>query len=136
MASLIVNQGLQRLAINGSQASGFSSSRFIQTMAVDDATGAFAAAHTKLNDAAGFTQEFDAAFDATPTMSGQTVIHKMTIPTGSGNFTIRRVSLHDNAAASVDGTSATLVGGVDGQSIAKTSDFSLLIELRVTFSSV
>jgi len=136
MASLIVNQGLQRIAINASQATAFSSSRFIQSMSVDDATGAFAAANTKLDDGAGFTQEFDAAFDSTPTRSNQTISHVMTIPTGSGNFTIRRVALHDDTAANVTSSSTTLVGGVDNQSLTKTSDFTLAITMRITYTSV
>lgn len=105
-------------------------------MAVDDATEAFQAADTKLDDGTGYTQEFDAAFDSTPTESGQTITHIMTIPTGSGNFTIKRISLHDDTAANVSGTSTTLVGGVDGQSLTKTSDFTLAITMKLTYTSV
>lgn len=133
MASLIVNQGLQFI---GELASFVTPPGRIQTMSVDDATGAFAAANTKLNDAAGFTQEFDAAFDSNPTRSGQTITHVMTVPTGSGNFTIRRIALHNASAATVDGTTATLVGGVDGQALTKTADFSLAITMRLTYTSV
>jgi len=135
MASLIVNQGLQRIGINASQAVGFAAGRFIQTMSVDDATGAFAAANTKLDDGAGFTQEFDAVLDATPTIAAQTVSHVMTVPTGSGNFTISRIALHDDTAANVNSASATLVGGVDGQSLTKNNSFSLTITLKITYTS-
>lgn len=136
MATLIVNRGLLRIGQQASQSTNFSATRQIQVMAVDDATGAFAAANTKMNDGAGFTQEFDAAFDATPTESGQTITHVMTIPTGSGNFTIRRASLHDDTAATVAAASVSLVGGVDGQALTKTSDFTLAITLKLTYTSV
>ena len=89
-----------------------------------------------MNDGTGFTQEFDAAFDSTPTESGQTITHIMTIPTGSGNFTIRRISLHDDTAANVTASSTTLVGGVDGQTLAKTVDFTLAITMKLTYTSV
>ena len=141
MASLIVNQGLQRIATNASAVgtspgSALSTARWFQTMSVDDATGAFVAANTKLNDGAGFTQEFDALLDATPTLAGQTATHIMTIPTGSGNFTIRRVALHDDTATNVTSSSNTLACGVDNQSLTKTSDFSLTITLRITYTSI
>jgi hypothetical protein len=136
MASLIVNQGLQRIGIQASEATSYNDARNIQVMAVDDATEAFLAADTKMNDGTGFTQEFDAVFDATPTRSAQTISHVMTIPTGSGNFTIRRVSLHDDTAANVTASSLTLVGGIDGQSLTKTSDFTLAITVSITYTSV
>lgn len=134
MARLIVNQGLQveldRLfAINGPPAA-------IQSMSVDDATGAFAAGNTKLNDGAGFTQLVAQAFDSTATRSAQTVSATTTYATGVANFTIRRVALHFAASGSVTASSTTLFGGVDGQSITKTSDFSLAITLQVTATSV
>jgi hypothetical protein len=136
MASLIVNLGLLRIGQQSSESTNYNAARNIQVMAVDDASEAFLAADTKMNDGTGFSQEFDAAFDATPTESGQTITHIMTIPTGSGNFAIKRVSLHDNTAATVDGTTASLVGGVDGQSLTKTSDFTLAITLKLTYTSV
>lgn len=135
MSVLVVSQGLNRSGDTVSQTAGYSSSRFIQTMSVDDATGAFAAGNTKLNDAAGYTAEFDAAFDSTPTRSGQVVTHIMTVPAGSFNAVpIRRVALHDNATGSVDGTTATLWGGVDGLSLTKTASFSVALTLTVSYS--
>jgi hypothetical protein len=134
MASLIVNRGLQ--VIGGRASNTADAFLEIDTMAVDDATEPFLAADTKLDDGTGFTQEFDAAFDTTPTRSGQTVTHIMTIPTGSGNFPIRRISLHNALAASVTGSSVTLVGGIDGQSLTKTSDFTLTITVNILYTSV
>lgn len=143
MAGLVVNQGLQRIATNASNvgvapATALSGQRWLQTMAVDDATGAFAAANTKLNDGAGFTQAFDQALDAATTIASQTVSHVMTLAAGAGaqNFTIKRISLHDNVPGSVDGTTATLVCGVDAQTLAKTVDFALKITLKLTYTSV
>lgn len=133
MSSIVVNQGLQRIGIQASQATAYSAVRNIQTMAVDDSASAFASGTTTLGSP---TNEFDAVFDATPTRSSQTISHVMTIPSGSGNFTIKRVSLHDDTATNVTGASTTLVAGIDGQSITKTSDFSLAITVNLTYTSV
>lgn len=137
MASLVVNQGLQRIGINASQAVGFAAGRFIQVMAVDDATEAFLAADTKMNDGTGFTAEFDAVFDAPPTRTNQTITHVMTIPAGSFNAVpIRRVSLHDDTAATVGAASTSLVAGIDGQSLQKTADFDVKITVNILYTSV
>lgn len=136
MASLIVNQGLLRIGQQASESTNYNAARNIQVMAVDDASEAFLAADTKMNDGTGYTQEYDAAFDATPTESGQTITHIMTIPVGSGNFAIKRVSLHDDVAGTVSASSTSLVGGVDGQSLTKTSDFTLAITLKLLYTSV
>ena len=134
MARLIVNQGLQveldRLfAINGPPAA-------VQSMAVDDATEAFQAADTKLNDGTGYTQHVAQAFDSAATRASQTVSATTTYGTGTANFTIRRISLHYAASGSVTASSTTLFGGIDGQSLTKTTDFSLAITLQVTATSV
>lgn len=131
MASLTVNRGLQVIAGRASNtADAFAA---IQVMSVDDSSTAFTATDTTLG---GPTNEFDAAFDATPTRSAQTVTHVMTVPTGSGNFTIRRIALHNDTATNVTGTSITLCAGIDGQSLAKTSAFSLAITIQMTYTSV
>ncbi|MFO1532792.1 MAG: hypothetical protein ABR562_03700 [Thermoplasmatota archaeon] len=134
MAKLILNQGLQfegdlLYGINGPPAK-------LQTMAVDDATGALAAGNTKLNDRAGYTQLVAKAFDTTPTRSAQTVTCITTFSTSEANFTIRAVTLHNTVAGSTTATSTGLWGGIDGQTFGKTSDFALAITLQVLFSSV
>lgn len=133
MASLIVNQGLQRLGDTISQTSGYSSSRYVRTMAFDDSSSALAAGTTTLGSP---TNVVDQAFDSTPTRSAQTVSHVTTLATGAGNFTIRRITLHDDTAANVTGSSSTLFGGVDGQSLTKTSDFTLEATLSLAYTSV
>lgn len=130
MASLVVNNGLQRIGVQASQATSgagptYSAVRQIQVMAFDDNASAFAAAHTNLLSAGSIANEYDGAFDAAPTRTGQTITHTHTVPTGSGNFIIRRISLHDDTATNVTTSSTTLVSGVDGQSLTKTADFSL-----------
>lgn len=130
MAAITINQGLDRIAINASQAVGWSSSRYIRTMSVDDNASAFLSTDTRLDRAGALTiaNSFDAALDATPAAPASRVVsHTMTIPTGSGNFTIRRIALHDDTPANVSPTSTTLCAGIDGQTLAKTSDFSLAI---------
>lgn len=135
MARLIVNRGLLRIGQQASQSTNFSATRQIQVMSVDDATGAFAAANTKLDDGAGFTQEFDKVFNATPTESGQAISHVTKFLTAEANFTWRRVALHDDTAANVTGASATLVGGIDGLTIVKTVNFAITITLKLTYSN-
>ena len=100
-------------------------------MAVDDSGTAFAAGTTTLGSP---TNLFDQAFDSAPTRSGQVVTHVTTIAAGNGNFTIQRVSLHDDTVANVTGTSTTVVAGIDGLSLTKTSDFSLSITLKLTYA--
>jgi len=104
-------------------------------MSVDDSANAFAATDTALNSGGAVTNAFDQALDSTPTRSNQTISHVMTIATGSGNFTIRRVALHDNTAANVTTSSTSLVAGIDGQSITKTADFTLAITVQITYTS-
>lgn len=141
MAAKIVNQGLQRIGINASAVGGSSTvgssqtvTRYLMTMSVDDSTVAFAAGDTALNTGGAVTNEFDQLLDAFATRSSQTVSHVATIPTGSGNFTIKRIALHDDTATNVTTSSTTLVGGVDGQTLAKTSSFSLAITLSILYT--
>lgn len=137
MATLIVNRGLLRIGQQASESTNYNAARNIQTLATDDATEAFLAADTKLNDGTGYTQSFSQTLGSTPTESGQTIIHTVTIGTGSSNFGIKRISLHDDTAANVGtaGTSTTLVMGVDGQTLTKTSDFTLTITVRLTYTN-
>lgn len=134
MASRIVNRGLQVIAGRASStADGFAA---IQSMAVDDDSNAFGQTDDSLDDAGGGAPANVAAknFDATPTRSAQTVTHTSTYGTGEGNFTIRRISLHNALEGSVSGTSVTLVGGIDGQSITKTSNFTLTLTVQITYT--
>lgn len=134
MPALIVNRGLQ--VIGGRASATADAFGSIQAMSVDDSAGAFAAGHNNLDGAGAVGNEFDADFDATPTRSGQQISHVMTIPSGSGNFVIRRVALHNAPAASVSASSVSLVAGIDGQSITKTADFALTVTVRITYTSV
>lgn len=133
MASLVVNRGLLRIGQQAFESTNYNAARNIQTMSVDDSVTALIAGATTLGSPAN---EFDAVFDSTPTESGQTITCVMTIPTGSGNFTIRRFCEHDDTAANVTGSSTTLCSGVDAQSVTKTSDFSLVPTKQFTFTSV
>lgn len=136
MASLVVNQGLQRCGKQTFESTNYNAAREVQTGSVDDSSTALAAGHTALNSGGAVTNEFDVARDATPTESSQTIIFVYTIPTVSGNFTIRRLCEHDDTAANVTTSSTTLFGGVDNQQLTKTSDFSLAVTKNYTFSSV
>ncbi len=140
LASLVPNNGLRRIGVQASQATSgsgptYNVARHIQTMSFDDSTVAFAAGDTALNSGGAVANEFDAAFDVTPTRAGQAVTHVTTVPTGSGNFTIRRIATHDDTAANVTTSSTTLVSGVDAQSFTKTSDFTFEATLVHTYSN-
>ena len=138
----IVNQGLQRIGINASQVGGAGAvgssqtvTRYIMTMSVDDNATNFAASDTALNTSRGaITNEYDQLLDAFPTRSGQTISHICTIATGNANFTIKGIALHDDTSTNVTSSSATLVAGIAGQSITKTSSFSLAITLSILYT--
>ena len=140
MASITVNNGLQRIGVQASQATSgsgptYSATRHIQTGSVDDSAVAFAATDTNLAAGGAVTTMFDQAL-ATPTRSGQVVTHTWTIAAGSGNFTIKRIALHDDTTTNTTTSSTTLIAGIDGQSLTKTSDFTLAITVTLTFSNV
>lgn len=132
----VVNRGLQ---VTGGRAFNTADAfAAVQALSIDDATGNFEAAHTAINGTGGtartITNSFAQNFDATPTRSNQTISCVTTIPTGSGNFTIKGVALHNITAGSVTTSSVTLFAGIAGQSITKTSSFSLAITLSVLYT--
>lgn len=129
----VVNRGLQ---ITGGRtfntADAFAA---VQSMSVDDNASNFAAADTALNTSRGaITNVFAQNFDATPTRSNQTISMTTTLATGNANFTIKGVALHNITSASVTASSTTLFAGIAGQSITKTSSFSLAITLSVLYT--
>ena len=134
MASIIVNRGLQVIAGRASStADGFAA---IQSMVLDDDANAFSATDDSLDDAGGGapTNVSPKNFDTTPARTNQTVEHVATWQTTDGNFTVRRISLHNDTELNVTGTSVTLVAGIDGQSITKTSDFQMTIKVNITYT--
>lgn len=142
MAALVFTNGLRRIGVQASQATcatgpTYSATRFIQTLSIDDQASAFINTDLSLNRSGGLTvtNEFDQALN-TNTRAGSTQIvsHSTTIPTGSGNFTIRRIALHDDTATNVTTSSETLVAGIDGQSLTKTSDFTMTITVTLTYA--
>jgi hypothetical protein len=127
MSSIVVNRGLQ---VTGGILSGTSDSfGALQTLAVDDGVSAFVAGDTTLGSPGSVAV---VAFDSTPTRSAQTVTHLGTFAVGAANFTIKRISLHNAVSGSVSGSSTTLYGGIDGQSLTKTSDFTITFTIRIT----
>lgn len=136
MTSRIVNRGLLSIGRNASHSTGFSTSRFIQTLSVDDSTNVFGQTDSALNSAGSFTNSFDQAIATTPTETSQTIRHSVTIVTSDAAFTHRRIALHDDTAANVTTGSSSVVAGIDGQSIAKTTEFSLTYTLDLTYTSV
>lgn len=142
MASIIVTQGLRESARLTAGTGGTA----YNAMAWDNATGAgntFLAAHTKLNDRAGATafqaNAEDSGFPSTTGAGVTPVVNTFQSTLLSTQFngnTIGRVSLHNVAAGSVSLSSATLMCGIDTQSIAKDNTFSLITVLSITYSSV
>lgn len=138
MAALVTNQGLQRCGRNTSAVgvaplTNLNTADWLQTLSVDNSATALAAATTTCGSPTSF---WDQSLDATPTISGQTVTHVSTIPTGQGNFTIARAILHFGTPTTVTGASATVHSGVDGQSLGKTLDFSLAFTITHLYSNV
>lgn len=132
----VVNRGLQ--ITGGRTFSTADSFAAVQSLSVDDATGNFEAAHTAINGTGGtartITNSAVQNFDATPTRSNQTVSCVTTLATGTANFTIKGVALHNITSGSVTTSSTTLFAGIAGQSITKTSSFSLAITLSVLYT--
>lgn len=137
MASTVVVQGLLQTGQQLSHATNFGVARFLQCMSIDDSTVVFAQSHTALGTGGAVTTEFDQAFDGTPTTSttttSATVIHIMTVGTANGIMTIKRIALHDDTSTNVTTASTTLHSGIDSQTLAKTTDFSLAITVRLKF---
>lgn len=134
MAKILVDQGLQMIADRASGVAGAGAA--IASMSIDDSANAFAAGDTALNSGGAVSNEADANFTGTPTRSGQTVTHIASFAAGTGTMTIKRIALHNAAAASVSSSSTTLIAGVDGQSLTKPSDLALTITLKITYTSV
>lgn len=140
MASLVMLRGRLRAGQQLYQSTNYSATRHVQTMSVDIGATVFATGHTKLNDSADVTESaasyFDKAFDAVPTEATATITTVCTLAVGEGNIVIKRIAQHDNTAANVNASSVSLVAGIDGQTLGKTSDFSLAITLQMAFTSV
>lgn len=130
MASIIVNRGLQ--VIGGRASNTADAFTEILSMAVDDRAVSITATDTALGSP---TNVFAKAFDATPTRSSQTITHITTFAISEGNFDWKRITLHNAAAGSVNGTSTTLVAAVDNQSLTKNSDFSIQVTLKIQYTS-
>lgn len=127
-----MNAGLEN---SGKLLAGIAGTTVIATMTWDDNTSAFAAGHTALNSV-GAISNFVANITSNTTVGSQTIQFEGTVTTAQLNgVTIKRIALHNAATAAVTSASATLYGGVDAQTIAKTSDFSLITRLQVQFRS-
>ena len=138
----VVNQGLQRTARNLAAVGGTSTvgsaqttTRYLMTMSVDDSSTNFSAGDLSLSTSrAAPTNEFDMFLDAFATLVGQTISFTATITTANGNFTIRGIAWHDDTPTNVTASSATLICGIAGQSLTKTSNFSLAITGNILFT--
>lgn len=132
----IVNRGL---AVTGGRtfntADAFAA---VQCIGVDNQSADYEAAHTAINGTGGtartITNSHFEDFDATPTRSNQTITCVTTLETGDANFTIGSISLHNAPAGSCSASSTTLFAGIDGQSITKTSSFTLTITLSILYT--
>lgn len=133
MARLIVNQGLQVIGQRASSINGPPVA--ITSMIVDNLTAAansFLASHTALTNAAAVASSASQSFSSV-TSSAQTIQHVSLYGTGAANFQIGRVSLHNSTAPTA--STASLIGGIDQQNLTKTTDFSLQIQVDITYTS-
>jgi hypothetical protein len=146
VARLIVNQGLQIIGQRGSAfPAATSMPEQIINMALDNGTAAsnsFLATHTALSNGGATINSIASNTFSTITTSAQTVQHFSLFATNVANFQIGRVSLHNRSGtnASTNTTAvtlstATLVGGIDQQSLTKTTDFTLQVEVDITYTS-
>lgn len=118
------------VGIRASGLTGANSSAVI-TMVVDSKVTALAATDTTIA-ASTFRAK---AFDSTPTRSAQTISHLCTYTSTQANFTIRRITLANLAAASITSGSSSLIAGVDAQAFTKTTSFSLQFQVDWTHTS-
>ncbi len=138
----VVNQGLARcgrnLGVVGGGAGVGSSqtvTRYLMTMSVDDNATNFAAADTALNTSRGtITNEADQLLDSLTTIASQTISFTTTFATGTANFVHKGLAWHDDTATNTTSSSATLIAGIAGQSITKSSSFSLAYTGQITFT--
>lgn len=109
----------------------------IQSMAVDNGTAAsnsFLAAHTALSNGGATINSIATQSFSSLLTSAQTVQHFSLYGTAAANFQIGRVSLHNSAAPTL--STASLIGGIDQQSLTKTTDFTLQIEVDISYTSL
>lgn len=127
-----VNRGLQ--VFGGRAFATADAFNAVQVLGVDDNASNFAATDTAENTRGALVNFAKQAFDATPTRSGQTISCTTTLATGTANFTIKGIALHNDIAANVTASSTTLIAGIAGQSIVKTSSFTLAITVSDLFT--
>lgn len=134
MARLVTNFGLQVIGQRASNINGPPS--HIQTMALDNgtaATNSFLATHTALsNGGATINSIATQTFSAT-TSSAQTVQHVSLYATNQANFQVGRISLHNSATPTL--SSASLIGGIDQQSLTKTTDVTAQFQVNLSYTS-
>jgi hypothetical protein len=140
MASIVVTQGKTRtvtnaLAVGTASGGTLSTTRWLQTVAVDDSTVAIAAGDTAANSGGAITNFVAKPIDAANTQSNNVGTMVMTISdTSFDTKTVKRITVHDQVNTSVTASSTTLFGGVDGQSILKVANVNLKFTLTVTVS--
>lgn len=125
MASKIVDQGLQK-SLDATFGIGVADP--VDAMGVSD-FGTLLAGTTSI--AAAVNKDVN-ALDSPPTRAGNVVTCVGLWGTAEANFTITTVTLHHDGA----GVNTGVYGGIDGQSIAKTSGFSLRITTTITYASL
>jgi len=134
MASIITDRGLQVIGATASGTGEANTDRPIDSMSVDDQGTGFSSGDTSLDDAGTVSNHAVNNFDSAPSRSGQTISHEATFGDGEANFEITRIALHNDTEGNVSEATDTLVGGVDGQSLNKTSDFSMTFTLDIQYT--
>lgn len=128
MAKVVTNQAKNTMLDRYGNLSGPPAA--IQSLSVDDSTTALSAGTTTLGSPTNLaTDDFDSI-----SRSGQTVTITSTFAVGVANFTHRRLVVHNAAAASVTGTSATVQFGHDQQTIIKNSTTQVTYTVQIIVS--
>ena len=124
MARITVNQGLQESLDNEW---GLQALDAIDAMCVSN----FGTLSSTTTTVAAATSKDANGLDAGTSRTNQTVTVTATWGTGEANFQITTVTLHRDGVGAFTG----VYGGVDGQSVTKTVDFSLKITMTDTRTS-
>ncbi len=129
MAKVVTDQGLERTKDQLLHTSGWAAERYPRAISIDDSTTALAAATTTLGSPANL---FDADAAASEVSNGRGRL-TVTVPAGSGNFTIRRMVVHDDTAANVSGASATVYAGFSGHALQKDANTVLTLSIDLAY---
>ncbi len=128
MATLVFRNGKQRAGIQTFETSTYNAARNVQCVWWDDNATTPTVLQTDVvpDPTTSYDQDIT-ALSGTIGTSGDnaTVTIVISLATGVANFTHVRIYFHDDAAATVSASTATVFAVIYGLSLTKTSDFTM-----------